>query len=129
MSYQSPTIADIIHWISQIKDGSPALEYLAQELSKNPNPEYSFRTHLFHKLKKNHGSKEKPIFTEKSYSSLPFPVAYTLKEVNEHSYSELVQLLFIFDAVEVWVRWLVNLYTGIILSENDQNLHKGNFHP
>lgn len=122
MSYQSPTIADIIHWIQTIEDPSPALADLATELSKNPNPEYSFRAHLFHELKSKHGKAQKPLFSKDQYSSIPFPVAYTLGQVNEHSYSELVQLLFLFDAIEIWVRWLVNVYAGVVLFENKQNL-------
>ena len=122
MSYQSPTIADILNWIRTIENSSPALAELAEELSKNPNPEYSFRAHIFHHLKSKHGAKKPSLFSRQKSAGIPFPVAYTLEKVNEHSYSDLVQLLFIFDAVEIWIRWLVNVYLGVVLLENEQNL-------
>ena len=122
MTQRSPTIPDILHWIS--KHPNPklidkALQHVVQKLLLDESPPYHERALLFQELKKLFPAGGSSLIPQSVYSPLPFPVAHTLQQVNEHSYSNLVQLLFLFDAVEIAVRWLVGVYTGIVLHENN----------
>ena len=122
MAQKSPTIADILEWVSHLKPAkkvNAALATIVPKLMQDPTPVYADRIELFQILKsKFPNAVGKPIVSSSVYQSLPFPIAYTLKQANEHSYSNLVQLLFLFDAVEISIRWLIAVYVAVIIHEN-----------
>lgn len=121
MEQTSPTITDILDWITQLNnplDVNQALNYVVPILLKDPAPVYAQRNQIFQHLKNRFGTSTPPIIPPHVYQNLPYPIAHALSQANQHSYSRLVQLLFLFDAVEIAIRWLISLYVAAILHEN-----------
>ena len=119
MYNQHPSITDLLRMIQGNTNAQTRVEYLTQlveALKEDPILRYNTRQELLNIFQ----SSMHTLIERDCYEKLPFPIAYTFEQANKHSYEPLIQLLFLFDALEVTLRWCCG-YGLALLEEQYSN--------
>ena len=128
---QELTLGDIFSFLKQsgaILQEGPVFDVLEEAFHARRSLQPAQIAELLKKLEEVTGShvqpNTNPLIPTSCFQDIPYPIAYLLDRTNEQ-YAELVQLLFLCDAIETTVRWMVNVAVLAVCHENNQRIPTG----